>query len=153
ASEENGEWLALVMGLLMTLADENNWVQFEGALDTATAAQAWQDMIDQAYADAEGGCGTDLVAPPYWADVGDSDDEVEPAEQIWYGEWVSGEFHEVLENWAIAGFLAYSGAPAAAVAFLTIAPKFRLAWKTGDLGGIIRIFVDAADMGTVNTHS
>lgn len=92
------------------------------------------------------------VPTPYWDDQSDLDDQDTPAEQPWYGIF-DGEFHEVLENWLIAGFLAYSGQPGAALTFLTIAPRFRLAWKTGDVGGIIRIFIDGTDAGTVDTYS
>lgn len=93
------------------------------------------------------------IPTPYWDDESDLDDQETPAEQPWYGVYFEGEFHEVVENWIIAGFIAYSGQPGAALTFLTLAPRFRLAWKTGNLGGIIRVIIDGADAGTVDTFS
>jgi hypothetical protein len=40
-----------------------------------------------------------------------------------------------------------------AIVFLTIAKKFRLAWKTGDWGTIVDIFIDGASIGQVDTYS
>jgi len=92
------------------------------------------------------------VPTPYWDDESDLDDQEPSNEQAWYGIF-DGTFQETVENFVIAGFLASSGDIGAAVTFLTIAPRFRLAWKTGDLGGVIRVFVDAVDYGTVDTYS
>jgi len=96
---------------------------------------------------------TQDVPPPYWDDVSDVETTDPPGDQIWYGQYVDSTFQETLENWAIAGFIALSGAPQAAIVFLTVAPKFRLAFKAHDLGGIVRIFIDAVDYGTVDTAS
>lgn len=91
------------------------------------------------------------VPTPYWDDASDLDDEAPVETQSWYGIF-DGEFHETVENFAIAGFLAYAGAPGAAIRFLTIAPAFRLAWKKSDLGGIVHLLIDGADYGSVNTN-
>lgn len=104
-----------------------------------------------AYYDSTGACEAD-VPTPYWDEATDLDDEAPAETQSWYGIF-DGTFQETVENFVIAGFIAYTGNIGGAVFFLTIAPKFRLAWKTGDLGGIIRVFVDAADQGTVDTYS
>lgn len=92
------------------------------------------------------------VPTPYWDEATDLDDELPASTQTWYGIF-DGTFQETVENFVIAGFIAATGEIGGAVFFLTIAPKFRLAWKTGDLGGIIRVFIDAADAGTVDTYS
>lgn len=101
----------------------------------------------------ESACVDEQVPTPYWDEATDTDDEMSALEQIWYGNWVEGEFVESVGTFLIAGFVAYAATPAAALFFLTIAPKFRLAWRTGSLGGIIRVIIDAADYGTVDTFS
>lgn len=94
----------------------------------------------------------EAIPTPYWDEAQDLDDEAPASTQTWYGIF-DGTFQETVENFVIAGFIAATGEIGGAVFFLTIAPKFRLAWKTGDLGGIVRVFIDAADAGTVNTFS
>lgn len=100
--------------------------------------------------------GSDEVGTPFWDDVVEVDDEAAPADQVWYGEVddptvvpTEETFRETLEDWTFAGLLAIGGAPGAALAFLTIAPKFRLAFKQGDIGKIIHIFVDASEVKTI----
>lgn len=160
ASEDNGEWLALVMGLMMTLADPNAWVQFEGAIEREDAATRWQEMIDQAYADAELACPVTTVDTPYWDDETDVDDEEEIEDQPWYGQVedpaVAPDELTFIENaaiWAFTGLLAVATIPEAglapAIAFRTIAPKFVVAIRTGDLGRIIRLFVDGNEAARV----
>jgi len=113
-----------------------------------TAALCYQIMLD--YFDT-GVCNDD-VPTPYWDDEDNADDEEPVDTQTWYGIF-DGTFRETVENFVIAGFVAYGAGIGAAITFLTIAPQFRLAWKSGNLGGVIRIFIDARDMGTVDTHA
>lgn len=96
---------------------------------------------------------SDEIPTPYWDEATDTDDEATGLAQLWYGNWIEGEFVESVGTFVIAGFLAYAATPGAAVFFLTIAPRFRLAWRTGSLGGIIRVIIDGADYGTVDTFS
>lgn len=148
----NDEWWAITVGVLYSLVLEWNWQQFEGGLDRDVVAARWQQMLEDALevAASTDTCGVTSVGTPYWDDVVEADDEASPAEQVWYGEVddptvvpTTETFRETLEDWTFAGLLAIGGAPGAAVAFLTIAPKFRLAFKQGDVGKIIRVFVDA----------
>jgi len=149
----NAAWWAIYVGLLYSLLEEENWQQYEGGMSRADAAADAAQIFEDAMATAETNvCGVEVGAP-FWDDAADADDEMTVADQIWYGEIVGGSFHEKIEDWAIAGFIAAAGQPAAAVYFLTIAPRFRLAWKTGDIGGIVRVFIDAEDYGTVDTSA
>jgi len=149
----NAAWWAAYVGLLLALTDEENWQQYEGGMSVEDAAAEAQTIFNAAESLwLTNSCLSDVPAP-YWDSAEDADDESPADVQAWYGEIVSGSFHENLENWAIAGFIAAAGQPAAAVYFLTIAPRFRLAWKTGDVGGIVRIFIDAEDYGTVDTNA
>lgn len=141
-------WAQYVLGALEPLTYEENWYE-AGAMLPEEASEAFRLIVQQApYNFRE-----PSVPTPYWDEAQDVDDEQSILEQVWYGNWVEGEFVESIGTFAIAGFLALAGTPAAAVAFLTVAPKFRLAWRTGDLGGIVRVVVDSADMGTVDTYS
>lgn len=141
--------ISSVGGALSELTKPYNWEQV-GTMTPETASEIMTEMLKAWHEEA---CGDDEVPTPFWDDQTDLDDEMSPIEQIWYGNWIEGEFVENIGTFLIAGFIAYAATPAAAVFFLTIAPKFRLAWKTGDVGGIIRVFIDGADYGTVDTYS
>jgi len=142
-------WLGVVLGALDQLLLPSTWVGDTDAIQQAQdRAALLKDMFGNPLE-----CATPDAPAPYWDDTEDVDDELPPDEEIWYGEIVSGDFVENLENWAIAGFIAAAGNPAAALYFLTIAPRFRLAFKTGDIGGIIHVFIDAEDYGTVDTSA
>jgi len=139
-------WTQYILGACKALCFDYNWYE-AGDLSPDDAAEFFRLIIEQAPYNLL----SSEVPAPYWDDADDSDDESLPDVQTWYGEIVSGSFHENIENWAIAGFIAAAGQPAAAVYFLTIAPRFRLAWRRGDIGGIVRVFIDAEDYGTVDT--
>lgn len=96
---------------------------------------------------------TNDVEAPYWDDEADADDELPPDEQPWYGVFVDDTFQATIENWVIAAFVAYASGPAAALTFLTLAKQFRLALRKHDLGGVVRVFVNAGDHGTIDTYS
>jgi len=63
------------------------------------------------------------------------------------------DFVENAAIWTFAGLLAFSTTPLAAIAFLTIAPKFVIALRTGDLGGIVTLYVDGIAAAVVDTHA
>lgn len=83
---------------------------------------------------------------PYWDDNDGADAEGTPAVSTY-------SWNERIEDWAIAAFVATSGVPGAAVEYLTIAPRFRLLFKTGDWGGIARIFIDDVLFTEVDTFA
>lgn len=144
------EWVGLVDGLLSTFAEAETWRQF-GSLTPEETAEAFLAILIESW--SLDGCGIPSEVPaPFWDDAVNSDDQLEPAEQIWYGLF-DGSFTEDIDIWLIAGFIAYSGQIGAAISFVTLAKQFKLAWKSGDLGGIIRVFIDGADVGTVDTYS
>ena len=148
----NAAWWAIYVGLIYSLLEEDSWQQFEGGMTREDAAADSVTTLEIRFAPPQtDACGIADVPAPYWDDAEDSDDQAPPDTQVWYGDIVSGSFVENVENWAIAGFIAAACQPAAALYFLTIAPRFRLAWKTADIGGIVRVFIDAEDYGTVDT--
>jgi len=153
----NAEWWALVVGVLYTLTLEYNWQQFEGGLEREDAAARWITMLDDAMdlAANSNQCSAEISAP-YWddGDADDADDQAPPDDQPWYGVLVGeSTWQEQIEDWVIAAFVAFAATPAAAIAFLTIAPKFRLAFKQHDLGGIVRIFINASEVAQVDTYA
>lgn len=152
-------WLAVVMGCLYSLIDENNWQQFEGGITREEAADRAAAMLDQAYDDITETCpGT--VPTPFWDDAEDLDDQLPDDIQPWYGEVTDYtappyelDFVENAGIWVITGFIAYAGQIGAAIFFQTIAPRFVLAWKRGDVGEIIRVVIDSAEYGRVDTST
>lgn len=161
----NEAWWAVVTGLLTTMAMEFQWQQFEGGLDRDVAAARWQQMVEDALeiAATTNTCGVITVPTPFWDEDSDVDDEADPDIQPWYGSVSDPEaapaeldFVENAAIWAFTGFLAVAtieiGA-APAILFNTIAPRFVLATKRGDLGEIIRILVDGEEAARVDTSS
>jgi len=93
---------------------------------------------------------------PWWED--DTDDQLigNPPEegQLWYGIIDPDEdFQANLENVFIGAFVFELAGPAAAAQFFVAAKAYRLAFRTGDWGGIVDIFVDLLNVGTVDTYS
>lgn len=104
------------------------------------------------------------IPAPYWDDDADVDDEMPIEEQMWYGEVTNPTapadeltFVENAVIWIISGFIALvlvealPAGVAAALAFRTLATRFTLAFRRGDIIEQIRIIIDAKDYGTVNT--
>lgn len=154
----NDEWWAIVVGVLYTLVLEWNWQQLEGGLDRDEVAARWQLMLEDALdvASSSNSCGITEVEAPFWDTDEDVDDNAPVDEQVWYGEVddptilpTTETFRERAEDFAFAGLLAIAGAPGAAISFLTIAPRFRLAFKQGNIGNIIRVFVDANEAAQI----
>ena len=153
------EWFALMMGALEPLTHEWAWYK-NGALTETEAAQAWQDIIDAAYdASLVSPCrGTTDVETPFYDDATDVGTN-EPADtQTWYGTVTDAlapaaelDFVENLLVWGFTGLLAVGVSPAVAIAFNTVAKKFVIAQRAGDIPEIIRIVVDGVDMPQVDT--
>lgn len=142
----NPAWTPVLVAAVEQLLLPSTW---EGDHDQKIAALNEASLLQWLLTEPAGEMG---VPTPYWDDQSDLDDQEPPTDQQWYGIF-DGTFQETVENFIIAGFIAYSGNIGAAITFLTIAPRFRLAWKTGDVGGVIRMFIDGADAGTVDTFS
>jgi len=137
------------------LQSEWNWYKY-GDLYPDEAAEAWKDIIVATYEDASASSCPAPIQTPYWDTSTDVDDSAEPEVQTWYG-YVSDldnpttTFVEDVAVWSFAGFLALAGTPAAAIAFLTVAPKFVVAIRRGDLGEIIRLYVDGSENAVIDT--
>lgn len=141
-------WLGTFMGLLETLMDEEAWQQFGGGISREDAAAIWAEIVASGYASAEtydNACAGPNLSP-FWDDADGADADGSPDDNTY-------TWSERLADWAIAAFVATSATPGAAVTYLTIAPRFRLAFKTGDWGGIVNILLDDDLVTTVDTYS
>lgn len=152
-------WLPFVLGAMSQLQLQSTW-KTDNADDTLLAQNRATDLIDQFNTPT---CPTDTIDAPFWDDSEDVDDELPITEQPWYGVVSDPEAPpaelDFVENaliWALTGFLAVAtweiGA-APAILFHTIAPRFVLASRRGDLGEIIRIIVDGEEVARVDTSS
>lgn len=163
ADEDNADWLAVFMGAVYALTFPEAWQQFEGAITKDQAAARWAEMIDQAYDDAEIGCASETVPAPYWDNAEDSDDELPRDDQPWYGYVTDAEappdeltFVESAVIWGFTGFIAFATLEIGAypaVVFNTLAKRWVMAFKKEDLGEIIRVIVDAAEVERVDTST
>jgi hypothetical protein len=104
------------------------------------------------------------IPAPYWDDDADVDDEAAFEDQTWYGEVTNPDapadeltFVENAVIWVFTGFIALVLAPAlpagvaAGLAFRTLATRFTLAFRRGDIREQIRVVIDANDYTTVDT--
>jgi len=104
------------------------------------------------------------IPAPYWDDDADVDDEAALEDQTWYGEVTNPDapadeltFVENAVIWVFTGFIALVLAPAlpagvaAGLAFRTLATRFTLAFRRGDIREQIRVVIDANDYTTVDT--
>lgn len=151
--------MAVIGGALSELTKPYNWEQV-GTMTPDEAAELMTSIL-LGYYNSE--CGDSDVPTPYWDEDTDVDDH-EPADmQNWYGyvtdpEAAPGEltFFENAAIWAMTGFLAvatWEVGAAPAILFHTIAPRFTLAMRRGDVGEIIRILVDGEEAARVDTSS
>lgn len=146
-------WIGLFDGLFGSLTVPEQWRQ-TGDLDEEEMALVWLAIyLDQRDGEYD-------FPTPFWDEASDLEDELPADAQIWYGEVTDPdappdelEFVENAAIWAITGFIAYAGQIGGAIFFNTIAPRFVLAWKRGDIGEVIRVVIDAADYGTVDTST
>lgn len=152
------EWYALLMDAVSALANPFAWYR-NGDLTQTEAANAFGDIIDATYAQAETGQCSTVVDTPFWDEDGDLDDESSIEDQIWYGEvedpTVAPDETTFVENvavWGFTGLLAVGVSPLVALAFNTIAPAFVVSIRTGDYARIIRLFVDNELMNTTSAQ-
>lgn len=152
------DWLGLLMGAVELLTNE--WAYYQwGTLTPEESAAAWQGIFNQAYADSitPGAC--DIVPAPYWDESSgdDADDDAPADDQTWFGELLQPptglEWHQQVGYWAITAFVAIAATPAAAISFTVLAKKMVLAFQKHDAGGVARVFVDATEVGSMDTYS
>lgn len=95
------------------------------------------------------------IEAPYWedSDGDDADDQLEPADQDWYGLLEGANFVDTLAGWVFTGAVALTYGVEGAVQFATFLHNLRLLFRTGDAGTIVRVLIDGLEVGTVDTYS
>jgi len=126
------KWLALFDGALNELTKVYNWTQ-HGELTPQETADL-MDAIYQRYVENDN-------EPPDWTDASDVDGD---PQQPWY---------EALEDWIIAGFLAITFTPQAALVYQTTVPKIRVAMRTGNLGALFRVLINGVEVWTGDSYA
>jgi len=151
------EWLGIFNAALLATTYAFNYEQVhETDLTPEECAEyCYQKLLE--YFDSSG-CATDTVDTPFWDSDSTVNDESESDVQPWYGyvsdlESPTTTFVEDAAIWAFTGLLAVSGTPAAAIAFHTIAPQFVVAVRRGELGEVIRLYLDGEEAAEVDTSA
>lgn len=154
-------WLGIFDNILLLATEKWMWQQApESEVTVEQTIEYWNAVLAAYWDDAACATGGNIPTP-FWDEAQDVDDEETPELQTWYGYVTDPEedpeeltFVENAAIWAFTGFIAFASYEvgfAPAIVFHTIAPRFVLAWKRGDVGEVIRIIIDGADVGEVDT--
>lgn len=160
--EYNPAWTAVLMAACDQLGQYSAWVGDDDEKKLAVnRAQVLKWLLQKPVEVGE----RDIPAP-YWDDDEDVDDEMPVEDQDWYGMVTNPTapadeltFVENAVIWIFTGFIALVLSPAlpagvaAGLAFRTLATRFTLAFRRGDIIEQIRIVIDAQDYGTVDTST
>jgi len=158
--EYNPEWTPVLMAAVDQLIQYSSWAgDHDDKIMAVNRASNLQWMLQNPVE-----VGEREIPAPYWDDDEDVDDEMPVEDQDWYGMVTNPfapadelTFVEDATIWIISAFVALVLAPAlpagvaAGLAFRTLATRFTLAFRRGDIIEQIRIVIDAQDYGTVNT--
>jgi len=160
--EYNPAWTKVLMGACDQLTQFTSWV---GGDDEKILAVNRAILLKiQLQQPVE--VGEREIPAPYWDDAEDVDDEMPVESQIWYGKVTNPTapadeltFVEDATIWIISAFIALVLSPAlpagvaAGLAFRTIATRFTLAFRRGDIIEQIKIIIDAKEYGDVDTST
>lgn len=160
--EYNPEWAYVLSAAVNQLMQYSTWAgDHDAKILAVNRATALKWLLQEPVEVAE----RDYPAP-YWDDDEDVDDEMPAEEQDWYGMVTNPSapadeltFVENAVIWIFTGFIALVLSPAlpagvaAGLAFRTLATRFTLAFRRGDIIEQIRIVIDAKDYGEVDTSS
>jgi len=150
---KENDYAGLLLGAAQALTHFWNFYQW-GDMTPEEAAEQWRIIVQEApynLIDAP------LSVPaPFWDEDADVNGEATPELQTWYGyvtdlDNPTTTFVEDVTIYSFAGFLAIAATPAAAILFTTIAPAFVIAIRRGDLGEIIRLYLDGEEAASVDT--
>lgn len=158
----NPEWSPVLAAACNQLLQYYSWIGDEGEKKLAVNRANTLKFLLQIPVEV----GERDMPAPYWDDDEDVDDEMPVEEQDWYGMVTNPSapadeltFVENAVIWIITGFIALVLVPAlpagvaAGLAFRTLATRFTLAFRRGDIIEQIRIIIDAKDYGTVDTST
>lgn len=157
--EYNPEWTPVLMAAVDQLLQYASWAgDHDAKILAVNRASNLKWMLQEPVAVDE------EIPAPYWDTDEDVDDEMPAEDQEWYGMVTNPTapadeltFVENAVIWIFTGFIALVLVPAlpagvaAGLAFRTLATRFTLSFRRGDIIEQIRIIIDAKDYGTVNT--
>lgn len=149
----NPEWTKVLLGAATQMRQYAAWVaDHDTKIVTVERVNTLMALLATDTTEAE---------TPYWDDATDVEDSEPIDMQPWYGEVTNPEappdeldFVENLLVWTFTGLIALATPElgfAPAILFHTIAPKFLIAQKAGDVGEIINIVVDGKSYASVDT--
>jgi len=152
-------WLGIFNSALLELTNPYNFEQVNETDLTPEETAAACYLIFEQWLQSTCAGGVDCPTP-FWDEAQDVEDSAPAETQAWYGQVENPEapadeltFVENATIWVFTGFVAYAAGVGAAIFFHTIAEKWVLAWRRGDVGEIIRVIIDGAEYGTVDTSS
>jgi len=159
--EYNPAWTKVLMASCDQMTQFTSWQGDEDAKKLAVNRAILLKILLQTPVEV----GERDMPAPYWDDDTDVDDEMPVGEQIWYGQVSNptappGEltFIENAVIWILSGFIALvlvealPAGIAAALTFRTLATRFTLAFRRGDIREQFRVLIDAKDYGDVDTE-
>lgn len=126
------EFLGLVSGALIELAQSHNYEE-AGELTAQETADIFLAMLQPFWVNNN--------EPPEWETPDDLDGQ--PA-QNWYDE---------LADWIIAGFLAVTFTPQAAITYTATVPKLRIAFRTGNIGALFKVLINGVEVWTGDSYA
>lgn len=124
-------WTSVFDGHLLELTRFWNWEKF-GDLTARDTAQWFADHYDEFTAD--------FVETPYSDNAGELDGT---PELPWY---------ENVYDWIIAGFLAITFTPLAAITYKATVPQLRVAFRKNDIGAIFRVLINGVEVWTGDSY-
>lgn len=156
----NPEWTKVLMAACDQLLLYSSWLGDHDLKIAAVNRASTLKFLLQNPVDV----GEEDYPAPYWDSDEDVDDAMPADEQEWYGMVTNPSapadeltFVENAVIWILSGFIALVLVPAlpagvaAALTFRTLASRFTLAFRRGDIIEQFRVIIDAQDYGTVDT--
>ena len=128
----NNKWSGNFDGHLLELCQVWNWEK-HGEMTAVESAQWWRDHYDEFT--------TDFDETPN----SDNPDDLDGSPKNW--SW------ENIYDWVIAGFLAITFTPLAAVVYNATVPKLRVAFRTGDIGALFRVLINGIEVWTGDSYA
>jgi hypothetical protein len=147
----NPEWTKLLLGAVTQMRQYAAWAgTHDEKIETIERVNSLLFLLQNDIT---------TVPAPFWDEdsADDSDDTAAIDDQPWYGQIVIIDdrltFVENAFIYVVAGFIAYSGLPTSAIAFVPIARNFVVTMRSNPLGGIVRFLADAVEIGRVDTYA
>lgn len=141
-------WLPVVLGALDQLLLSYTWI---GSYAEIQLAQDRAQMLKDIFSESVCAAAPESVPTPYWAEDEDVEDTAPVDIQTWYGHTEGNNFVQDAADFVLQGFIAVGISPQAAIAYRTFVPRMRVAFRRGEFGGLVNIFVDGVKAIGIDT--